>query len=411
MGVSFRTGVRQVRTFISIAAAFALLLPGAAKADGDKDAVFRALVGQMIVVGFEGASVNDPSFKALLKKVRAGHISGVLYLQRNLASGSAVTVMNEALQKAAPSPVLVAIDQEGGAIQRIPQKLGFPRVPAARTVAGRLSPREAFNAYAGLARALRSWGFNLNLGPVADLDVNPKNPIIGKLGRSFSSNPEVVVHYSAAFVDAHRKYGVLTSLKHFPGHGSATADSHAGFVDVTATSVPEELSVFKELIEDDSADLVMVGHTYDRKLQPRGRLPATLDGEVVTRLLRGKLGFQGAVITDDLQMEAVQAHFSLKDTVVKAVLAGGDLLVFGNSKTVDPDLDVKVTDIIVAEAKKDPNVRKAVMDAARRIARLKARLSDGLDGMSTRSINVSAQFVTPDFVRLQQRPTVLEPIF
>lgn len=380
-------------------------------ADKRSDGSLSAVVGQMIIVGFEGSSPEDPRFRKLEQKVRLGQISGVLYLQRNIASRASVTAMNAALQNAAAHPVIIAIDQEGGAIQRIPGGMAFPRIPSARTIASKLTLQKAYQAYSVLARNLQSWGFNLNLGPVADLNVNPANPIIGKLGRSFSGKPETVVHYAAAFVDAHRKFGVLTSLKHFPGHGSARTDSHEGFSDVSDTSTPEELSVFRDLIEDDYADLVMIGQTYDAKLQSRGRRPATLDSDVVTKLLRKEMFYEGAVITDDLQMAAVTEHFSLKNAVIDAVLAGNDLLVFGNSKSVDPEIDSKVAAILMTEAKQNPKFRRMIELAAFRIATLKKKLGKGVDDISTRSIADDLTYLTPSQVDSQARPPVLIPAF
>ena len=425
-----------MRPFASIAGAIAILLSGPAivcgatsdpnknsvltevatntvkgRTDKRSDASLSAAVGQMIIVGFEGSSPEDARFRKLKEKARLGQISGVLYLQRNIASRASVKAMNAALQDAASQPLIIAVDQEGGAIQRIPSGMAFPRIPSAKTIASKLTLQKAYQAYSVLARNLQSGGFNLNLGPVADLNVNPAYPIIGKLGRSFSGKPETVVHYAAAFVDAHRKFGVLTSLKHFPGHGSARTDSHDGFSDVSDTSTPEELSVFRDLIEDDYADLVMVGHTYDAKLQPNGKRPATLDRDVVTKLLRKKMRYDGAVMTDDLQMAAVTDHFSLRDTVIDAVLAGNDLLVFGNSKSVDPEIDVKVAAILTTEAKQNPKIRHLIELAAFRIATLKRKLGEGVDDISTRSIADGLVYLTPSQVDSQARPPILIPVF
>lgn len=407
-----------MRTLAGIAGLVALLLSGPVVAGGkasvdvSDEARLRAAIGQMIVVGFEGNSTKDPSFRKLQDKVRLGQISGVLYLQRNIASKASVVAMNEALQKVAPDPVLIAVDQEGGAIQRIPDGMAFPRIPSARTVASKLTLQKAYQAYSVLARNLHSWGFNLNFGPVVDVNVNPANPIIGRLGRSFSRKPETVVHYAAAFVDAHRKFGVLTSLKHFPGHGSARTDSHEGFADVSDTSKPEELAVFRDLIQDDYADVIMVGHTYDAKLQPHGKRPATLDRNVVTGLLRKKMHYNGPVITDDLQMAAVADHFSFKETVIDAVLAGNDLLVFGNSRSIEPDIDVKVAHILADEAEKNPELRHMIERAVVRIAALKKNLGQGIDRTTTRSITENAgAYITPESVEAQVRPAVLLPAF
>lgn len=333
------------------------------------------MIGQMIMVGFEGASVDDPAFRDILEKVQQGRITGVLYLQRNIAGRSSVRAMNKALQQAAGRPVLVAIDQEGGAIQRVPGSTGFPRVPSARSVARKATPREAYETYSGLASYLHRWGFNLNLGPVADLDINPDNPVIGRLGRSFSANPSTVVQYSAAFVESHREHGVLTALKHFPGHGSSRRDSHNGWADVTETSKPAEVEVFRKLIAQGYADLVMSGHIYDAKFQTGARkLPASLEPGVIRTVLRKELGFHGAVISDDLQMAAIADKFSLRDTVVSAVLAGNDIIVFGNSKSIDPEIDTKVTAILREEATKNATLRKAIAAAYGRVVKLKNRL-------------------------------------
>ncbi|MBW9065179.1 glycoside hydrolase family 3 protein [Rhizobium herbae] len=333
------------------------------------------MIGQMIMVGFEGASVDDPAFRHILEKARRGRITGVLYLQRNIAGRARVSAMNRALQRSAGRPLLIAIDQEGGAIQRASAKAGFPQVPSARSVAGRTTPRDAYETYGNLASHLRRWGFNLNLGPVADLDVNPDNPVIGRLGRSFSADPATVVQYCAAFVESHREQGVLTALKHFPGHGSSRRDSHDGWTDVTETSKPAEIEVFRTLISQGYADLVMSGHMYDAKFQTGSRrLPASLEPGVLRSLLRKRLGFRGAVISDDLQMAAVSGRFALKDAVVGAVLAGNDIIVFGNAKSVDPQIDAKVTAILEAAAAKDPAVRNAIVAAYGRVMKLKSRL-------------------------------------
>jgi beta-N-acetylhexosaminidase len=396
----------------ALAACLAVLAPvhlraEETKADAEKNPGLRTMIGQMIMVGFDGASTDDPSFRGVLKKARSGKITGVLYLQRNLSQEANIRDMNDALQQAA-LPVLTAIDQEGGAIQRIPAATGFPRIPSASEVARKLSPREAFEAYSALARTLHDWGFNMNFGPVADLNINPDNPIIGKLGRSFSKRPDIVVQYCAAFVEAHRSFNVLTSLKHFPGHGSSVADTHVAFTDVSKLSKPAELDVFRQLIAQGYADTVMVGHTYDANLQGATKLPSVLDGKVVSNILRKKLGFQSVAITDDLQMSAVTEQHTLTDATIRAVLAGNNILVFGNSKSVDPDIDIKVTDILEAAAQKDERVRAAISRSYRLVKAMKEtirRETPGIDGMSTRSIPAPA--LTPAFIEDQKRDFAL----
>lgn len=384
-----RTAALIALFFLGSMSGPACLAQEAAGTKGASPNDLSEMIGQMIMVGFEGAATDEAGFRKILEKAQKGRITGVLYLQRNIADRRSVRAMNMVLQQSAGRPFLIAIDQEGGAIQRVPEKAGFPRVPSARSVARKTTPREAYETYSGLAGYLNKWGFNLNLAPVADLDVNPDNPVIGRLGRSFSGDPSTVVQYSAAFVEGHREHGVLTALKHFPGHGSSLRDSHDGWADVTETSKPAEIEVFRKLIVEGYADLVMSGHIYDAKFRTgKRKLPASLEPGVIRDLLRKELGYQGVVISDDLQMAAIADQFSLRDAVVSAVLAGNDILVFGNSKSVDPEIDAKVMAILKAAAAKDETVQKAITSAYGRILKLKSRLpkvaAGNVDPISTR---------------------------
>jgi beta-N-acetylhexosaminidase len=181
----------------------------------------------------------------------------------------------------------------------------------------------------GLAATLAQVGVNLNLAPVVDLDVNPEGPAIGAAGRSFSPDPAVVVAHARAFVEAHRRQGVLTTLKHFPGHGSAAADSHRSLPDVTGTWSTSELVPYRTLITEGLADAVMTAHVRHRGLDPDW--PATLSPAIVGGILRGELGFGGVVITDDLQMGAVAGEHSLQTAIRQALRAGADVLLFANN--------------------------------------------------------------------------------
>ncbi|RWX61782.1 glycoside hydrolase family 3 N-terminal domain-containing protein, partial [Mesorhizobium sp. M2A.F.Ca.ET.039.01.1.1] len=179
-----------------------------------EDGQLRRMIGQMVLVGFVGDSPEDDGYKRVVKQAEAGEITGVIYLGRNIASLDAVRLLNKGLQKYSATPLLIAIDQEGGRIQRLTGEIGFREVPSEAKVAETLSPDEAGALYRKLAGDLSGLGFNLNLAPVVDLNVNPANPIIGKLGRSFSADPQEVEAYAKAFVEAHRSKGVLTALKH-----------------------------------------------------------------------------------------------------------------------------------------------------------------------------------------------------
>lgn len=171
-------------------------------------------------------------------------------------------------------------------------------------------------------------GFNLNFAPVVDLDY-PDSPAIGNVERAFHRRPDRVTAHARAFVQGLEEAGVVPVLKHFPGHGSARGDTHDGFVDVSATWTPDELEPYRVLLDEGFDGMIMVAHVALR--QYGGNVPADLSPGVVDGLLRGKLGWDGVVVTDDLQMGAVTGAYSLEDTVLLAVNAGADILLFGNN--------------------------------------------------------------------------------
>ncbi|HWA20214.1 MAG TPA: glycoside hydrolase family 3 N-terminal domain-containing protein [Devosia sp.] len=335
------------------------------------------MAGQMIIVGFQGDDASDKSVKALAAEVAAGDIGGVMYLKPNVKSLAAVSEMNAAFHAASPDlPPFITLDQEGGAVERLTADVGFTELPNARTVASEESPDEAEALYVKMARSIAKLGFTVNFGPVADLDVNPKNQIIAKYGRAFGKDAATVSAYDAAFIRAHHSAGLLTALKHFPGHGSSTADSHEGFVDISKTWSAEELAPYRALIGEGMADFVMVGHLFHKDYAGQGsvKLPASLSPEWIEGVLRGELGFTGAVISDDLEMGAIREHFSLRDTVVRAVRAGVDVLLFSNTAKYRAGLADEVRGILVAEAGEDPAFAQRIAESYARIIALKRRI-------------------------------------
>jgi beta-N-acetylhexosaminidase len=355
----------------ALALAVALASPAAAFA-----ASLEQMAGQMVIVGFQGDSAGDKSIKALRQQIAEGRIGGIMYLATNVASLSAVKAMNAEFKAASPSlPPFITVDQEGGSVERFTRKVGFTEVPSARRVAARNEPVAAEKLYAGMADALAGLGFTVNFGPIVDVDVNPDNPIIGRFGRSYSSDPATVVAYAEAFVEAHHDAGLVTSLKHFPGHGSSTADSHKGFVDITKTWSPAELDPYKELFAGGYDDMVMVGHLYHRDYSDADvQLPASLSPQWITGVLRDQLGFTGVVVSDDLEMGAIRKQFTLKQTVLRAVAAGIDVLLFSNTADYDPKLGDKVREILVAEAATNPDFAARIKQSYDRIVALKQRI-------------------------------------
>lgn len=371
---------RITQLIIAILAAITLLASGASyaeeaktRADG-RDTIIRQMIGQMVLVGFVGNKPDDEGYKIVLDQAAQGRISGVLYLGRNIRSLKAVKDLNERLQSVSREPLLVAVDQEGGRIERLTKAVGFRESPSAASVAHTMEPDAAEVEYGKMAAGLASWGFNLNLGPVVDLNTNRANPIIGRLGRSYSPDEQKVSAYARAFVEGHRRNGMLTALKHFPGHGSSAGDTHKGIVDVTQSWSDSELAPYRDLIASGDAQMIMSSHVINRNIAGAEGTPASMSPATLAGLLRKALKFKGVIISDDLQMGAIINTRSFEDTVKQAVLAGNDVLVFANDKHPDPTIPDRISDLLLKEARANPTILNRIKESAGRVMRLKDSL-------------------------------------
>ncbi|HEX2694748.1 MAG TPA: glycoside hydrolase family 3 N-terminal domain-containing protein [Acidobacteriota bacterium] len=308
-------------------------------------------LGRMLMAGFRGLKLERDN--PIVADIRERRIGGVVLFDydvpsksdvRNIESPKQVKALIKDLRTVAPGPLLVAVDQEGGRVARLKEKFGFPPSVSAKSLGALDDVAATGKAARTTAETLAEAGFDLNFAPVVDLDVNPANPVIGGLERSFSADPGGVTRHAAEVVRAHRDCGVLTCLKHFPGHGSSRADSHIGFTDVTETWSRKELEPYARLIDAGLCDSVMTAHIFNAALDPD--LPATLSAKVVTRLLREGLAFDGPVISDDMQMKAISANYGFEDAVLKAVAAGVDILVFANNSVFDPGVAIRAHAVI-----------------------------------------------------------------
>ncbi|MCH9740150.1 MAG: glycosyl hydrolase [Epsilonproteobacteria bacterium] len=301
-----------------------------------KEKSLEQKIGSMLMVGFMGTLA--PKNSQICKDIAKYDLGSVILFDvnptnklkpKNFVSKAQVSKLTEQLQACSrDGKLLIAVDQEGGRVQRLKSKYGFyGKFPKAKEVRC-LTDNKVMQHYQKMGAELQSVGINYNLAPDVDLAINKKNRVIYKLGRSFGTDPKEVVHYSSIFIDAMHQNGVLTSAKHFPGHGSSLGDTHKGFVDVTNLWKKKELEPYKILTQKGVLDTVMVAHVFNKKLD--AKYPATLSHKTVNGLLRAKLGFDGVVITDDLQMGAIANKYGLKNTLKLAIGAGNDILLFGN---------------------------------------------------------------------------------
>ena len=334
------------------------------------------MIGQLLIVGFYGSRPGERWPSTVRSQLANGQIGGVIFLKYNLKGAAGSKALIKSFRDSgAKYPPLITVDQEGGAVQRLAGNVGLPRLMSERRVASKLSPEQALDYYRAMARSLKEFGFNVNLGPVVDVNTNPSNPIIGRHGRAFSADPETVATYGAAFIRAHREEGIITSLKHFPGHGSGRTDSHHNMVDISRSWQELELMPFARLIAEGLADTVMVGHLYLAGLQAgeAPNTPATLSPKMLKDVLRGRLGFNGVIISDDMEMGAIRRYNSFEDGLVRALKAGNDILILSNTHWKKPDLPVRAIASIKQAAEQDPELRARIADAFQRVIALKQR--------------------------------------
>ncbi len=309
--------------------------------------VLTKMIGQMLFVGFEGLEPTDPGAQKLTAQIAAGHIGGVVFMAHNIRSPDQAKRLTGAFRtQRAEHALLIAIDQEGGDVQRLPAAKGFQQYPSAADLGAANDPLKANEVYTRLATELRQIGFNLNFGPVADLNRNSASAIIAGKRRSYGNDPRHVMAFAKAFAVAHRDAGVLTALKHFPGHGATAGDTHDGPVDVSGVWSEDEIEPYRALADNKYVDMVMVGHISHLKFSGPNGAPASLSREAVQTLLRGSLGYEGVTITDDLEMSAVSTRYTMEETLLLAIEAGNDLLLITNKKSYDPDMPERAIQII-----------------------------------------------------------------
>ncbi|ASQ91432.1 glycoside hydrolase family 3 [Prosthecochloris sp. GSB1] len=335
-------------------------------------------IGQMIMVGFRGTTLaRAPD---LVRDLDAERIGGVVLFDydvptrtsgRNITSPEQLRSLTSELQQKARTPLFIAIDQEGGTVNRLKAKYGFPETPSAASL-GRLDNTDStFHAAARTAETLQTAGVNLDFAPVVDLNINPDNPVIGGLERSFSADPRIVTAQAAETIRGLHARNIIATIKHFPGHGSSTTDTHKDFTDITRTWKTIELEPYRSLIRDGYEDFVMTAHVFNAKLDPR--YPATLSHSIVTELLRDSLGFRGPVISDDMQMQAITALYELKTAIRLAIDAGVDILLFANNSAYDPHIARKAASIIRELVSEGAVTQGRIDSSYRRIMQLKQR--------------------------------------
>ncbi len=325
-------------------------------------------IGQILMVGFRG-TIATPEVIDLIQRY---HVGNIILFSRNVGDTTQMRTLTQSLQQAARAsghthPLLIAIDQENGIVQRLGEAATlFPGNMALGAIG---SEQIAFEVALSAGRELKALGINMNLAPVVDVNNNPANPVIGV--RSFGQDAALVARLGAAMVKGYQDAGVIACLKHFPGHGDTAVDSHLALPTIHHTLARLdvlELVPFRSGIEAGAAS-IMTAHVNFPALTPGETMPATLSSVVLQGLLRGRLGYRGVIVSDCLEMHAISDTFGTENSAVLTLQAGSDLVLVSHHYTLQRGSFEAVQDA-VQMGKLSPQV---VQNAAERILKLKAR--------------------------------------
>jgi len=296
----------------------------------------KQLLYKMLIIGFDGKDILNN--KKLITNIENG-LGGVILFDhyiddkkksKNIQSPQQVKKLNKSLQDICEEPLIICIDQEGGKVARLKEEKGFSKTLSAKKIAS-LEEKDAKKEYENLSFELKDLGINCNFAPLVDLAINKESKIIYGLDRAYGEDSEQVVKYAQIFMDALSENQIISVLKHFPGHGSAKGDSHESFVDISKTWNEIELIPYKKLLS--KTKMIMSAHVYNSKLDEN--YPATLSFKTNTELLRKKLGFNGVLVTDDLQMLAIKKHYKKEEAIELAINSGADMLMYCNQLSND----------------------------------------------------------------------------
>lgn len=342
-----------------------------------KDEELKDKIGQMLIIGFRGTTANQ----YITKTIKDLNIGGIILFDKDVPSGGTVERNIESPEqtkklisqlKKTSKELFIAVDAEGGYVNRLKEKYGFQNIPSAFEM-GKLSIEETKEKGAFLSQQLNDLGFNLNFAPVVDVDVNPENPVIGYLERSFSADPEKVYNHASAFIEGLHQNNIISAIKHFPGHGSSKNDSHLGLTDVTNTYKDEELLPYKLLIENGYNDMVMTAHIINKNIDEN--YPATLSPLFLQNILREDLGFGGVIVSDDMKMKAIVDYYGFEEGIIYAINAGCDLLILSNNGTEEYDelAPQKAIDVIFNAVKNNLITEEQIDQSYNRIQSLKEK--------------------------------------
>jgi beta-N-acetylhexosaminidase len=341
----------------------------------------RHKITQMLIVGFPGTSLTDTT---IINDIQKKQVGGVILFAQNITSLLQVQQLNNSLQSLSQVPIFISVDEEGGRVARLKASNGFENTFTAYQIGTIFNNADTTISWADLMGGwLSESKFNIDLAPVVDVDVNPTSPAIGYLDRSFSRIPDTVFFHSNLFISELHKKNIFTTLKHFPGHGSATSDSHDGFTDITSTWADSELVPYRKLIQNGYNDFIMSGHLFNANLD--STYPASLSYKVLTGLLRDSLKYNGLIITDGMFMGAITDNYSFDEAVTLAINAGNDILLYTTNVLNGESLVDSVLNIVIDKISKGIITENRIDESYNRIM-LKKQLLTNVEYIASKVI-------------------------
>lgn len=351
-----------------------------AKDKSKEDKALREKISQMLILGFRGMSL-EPS-QEIYDLIANEKIGGVILFdydvpskksKRNIESPNQLRELCSELQKLGNNRLFISIDQEGGKVSRLKEKYGFSPSVSQQFLGDNNNSSLTKEWASRSARNLKSLGINLNFTPSVDVNINPDCPIIGKIERSFSQDPQIIIKHAKIIIEEHNKQGVLTTIKHFPGHGSSKTDTHKGIADITNTYDKKELIPFKELIEEGYVDMLMSSHVFNANLD--SIYPSTMSYNTLTNILKGELKYEGVIVSDDMAMGAIAKEYDLETCLEKSINAGVDMFIFSNNGSkYDKEIGYKAIETIYQLVRQGKIEEAKINNSYAKILKLKAKM-------------------------------------
>ncbi|MFD1336628.1 beta-N-acetylhexosaminidase [Oceanobacillus iheyensis] len=316
-------------------------------------------IGQLIVGGIDGTEINTDT-KDMIENY---HVGGVILFADNIESkAQTVNLMNDIKQvnENNSHPLLLGVDEEGGSVTRMPDEI--TSLPPSGSIGKEQDEELAFEVGTLLGQQMRGLGFNLDFAPVLDVNSNPDNPVIGD--RSFGDSPDIVTDMGIQSMKGIQSEGIISVVKHFPGHGDTSEDSHLKLpkVDKSIEELSEvELVPFEKAISK-GADVVMTAHILLPQIDTE--YPASMSEKIITGLLREDMGFAGVVISDDLTMGAITENIRIEEAAIQSVKAGSDMVLIAHHPdvvvSVHKKLKAAVQNGVISEARIDESVERII---------------------------------------------------